>query len=198
VFAAISCSAAPPSRACIPGNCRNGVLLPPAQTTWLLFAIGPDVTNFLAVVTLNQSALGSVCLHFDCNVVEAMQMDYFMRLGFSRQGYEIRGRNSNLNSSGEDRRVVVIRLMLTTSNRRLTSPSQVSSAGEFIGRCRITASIGFPDLGKKNVKNARLWFSRWDFTRRKSTMDLLMILVPFLVVRNFKFYFSIFLSCFCN
>jgi hypothetical protein len=53
----------------------------PAQTTGRLFANGPDVTELLAVVTLRQSALGSVCLHLDGNVAGAWQMEYFLGLG---------------------------------------------------------------------------------------------------------------------
>jgi hypothetical protein len=59
-----------------------------------------------------------------------------------------RGRFIVLDSSGGDRRVVVICLTLTTSKPRLTSPSQMSSAGVFGGRWRITAFIGFSDLRK--------------------------------------------------
>jgi hypothetical protein len=57
------------------------VAAPAPQTMWRLFAIGPDVTELLAVVTLRQSALGSVCLHLDGNVAEAWQMEYFQKLG---------------------------------------------------------------------------------------------------------------------
>jgi hypothetical protein len=93
--------------------------------------------------------------------------------------------------------MVVICLILTASNPRLTSPSQISSAGVFIGRCRITAFVGFSDLGK-NVKNARLWFSRWDITPRKSTVPLVTNLVPFLVVRKLKSSLSTFFSFFAT
>jgi hypothetical protein len=63
---------------------------PAPQTTWWLFAIGPDVTELLAVVTLRQSALGSICLNLYSSVGETMQMEYFLGLGCSRQGYEIK------------------------------------------------------------------------------------------------------------
>jgi hypothetical protein len=42
-------------------------------------------------------------------------------------------------SSGGVRRVVIICLTLMTSNPRLTYPSDISSAGVLMGRCRITA-----------------------------------------------------------
>jgi hypothetical protein len=45
-----------------------------------------------------------------------------------------------------DRRVAVICMTLITSNPRLTSPSDISSAGVLWSRCRITAFIGFSDL----------------------------------------------------
>jgi hypothetical protein len=59
-----------------------------------------------------------------------------------------RGRFVILGSSGDDRRVVVICLMLTTSKPRFTGPSDMSSAGVLSGRWRITAFIGFSELGK--------------------------------------------------
>jgi hypothetical protein len=49
--------------------------------------------------------------------------------------------------SGGYRRVAVICLMLITSKPRLTSPSDMSSAGVLCGRLRITAFVGFSDLG---------------------------------------------------
>jgi hypothetical protein len=54
-----------------------------------------------------------------------------------------------LDASGGDRRVVVICLTLITSKPRLTSQSEMSSAGVFCGRWRITAFMGFSFLGKK-------------------------------------------------
>jgi hypothetical protein len=54
-----------------------------------------------------------------------------------------RGRLEIFGSSEDDRRVVVICVTLTTSKPRLTSPSDMSSAGVLIGRCRITAFMGF-------------------------------------------------------
>jgi hypothetical protein len=58
-----------------------------------------------------------------------------------------RGRFVVLDFSGGDRRVAVICLTLITSKPRLTSQSQISSAGVFCGKWRITAFIGFLDLG---------------------------------------------------
>jgi hypothetical protein len=52
-----------------------------------------------------------------------------------------------VDASEGDRRVSVICLTLITSNPRLTSPSDISSAGVLCGRWRITAFIGFSDLG---------------------------------------------------
>jgi hypothetical protein len=60
-----------------------------------------------------------------------------------------KGRFIILDSSGGDRRVDVICLTLTTSKPRLTSPSEISSAGVVYGRWRITAFMGFSDLAKK-------------------------------------------------
>jgi hypothetical protein len=60
-----------------------------------------------------------------------------------------RGMFVDRGSSGDDRRVVVICLTLMTSKPRLTSPSDTSSAWVLMGRWRMTALIGFSDLGKK-------------------------------------------------
>jgi hypothetical protein len=48
------------------------VATPAPQTTWQLFAIGPDVIELLEVVTLRQSALVSVSLHLDGNVADGI------------------------------------------------------------------------------------------------------------------------------
>jgi hypothetical protein len=58
-----------------------------------------------------------------------------------------RGRIMVVDPSEGDRRVAVICLTLITSNTRLTSPSDISSAGVLWGRWCITAFIGFSDLG---------------------------------------------------
>jgi hypothetical protein len=59
-----------------------------------------------------------------------------------------RGRFMVVDPSEGDRRVAVICLTLITSKLRLTSPSDISSAGLLCGRWRITAFIGFSDLGQ--------------------------------------------------
>jgi hypothetical protein len=56
-----------------------------------------------------------------------------------------RDRLMTLGSSGGDRRVAVICLTLTTSKPRLTSPSEISTAGVSCGRWRMGFSFG----GKK-------------------------------------------------
>jgi hypothetical protein len=118
MFSAISYSAAPPLCACNPDNwrdvfyplqqfalatcCSGGSVCPlwtylvqpaaPApQTTWWLFAVCLDVPELLAVVTLRESTLGPLCLRLDGNVAEAWQMEYFLGLICSRQGYERKG-----------------------------------------------------------------------------------------------------------
>jgi hypothetical protein len=53
----------------------------------------------------------------------------------------------DVDPSEGDRRVAVICLTLITSNPRLTSPSDIYYAGLLCGRWRITAFIGFSDLG---------------------------------------------------
>jgi hypothetical protein len=49
--------------------------------------------------------------------------------------------------SGGEWQMAVICLTLITSKPRLTSPSDVSSAGVLRGRWRITAFMGFRNLG---------------------------------------------------
>jgi hypothetical protein len=51
--------------------------------------------------------------------------------------------------SAEDLLVDDICLTLIKSNPRPTKPSEMSSAGVLNGRCRITALMGFWDLGWK-------------------------------------------------
>jgi hypothetical protein len=73
------------------------------QTVGWLFAISPDVAELLAVVTLRNSALGSVCLHPDSNVAEAWQTENFLGLCRPRKVTRDRGRLKILDSSGGDR-----------------------------------------------------------------------------------------------
>jgi hypothetical protein len=58
-----------------------------------------------------------------------------------------RGRFMVVDPSEGVRRVAVICLTLITSNPRLTSQSDISYAGVLCGKWRITAFIGFSDLG---------------------------------------------------
>jgi hypothetical protein len=58
-----------------------------------------------------------------------------------------RGRFMVVDPSEGDRQVAVICSTLITSNTRLNSPSDISSAGMLCGRWHITAFIGFSDLG---------------------------------------------------
>jgi hypothetical protein len=54
------------------------------QAAGRLFAIGPDVAKFLAVVALFEGDLGFVGLYLDCDLAEAGQLEYF--LGFNGPG----------------------------------------------------------------------------------------------------------------
>jgi hypothetical protein len=58
-----------------------------------------------------------------------------------------RGMFMVVDPSGGEKRVAVICLTLIMSNHRLTSPSDMSSAGVLRGRWGITAFTGFRDLG---------------------------------------------------
>jgi hypothetical protein len=58
-----------------------------------------------------------------------------------------RGMFTAVDPSEGDRRVAVICLTLLTSKPRLTSPSDMSSAGVLGGKWRITAFMDFRDLG---------------------------------------------------
>jgi hypothetical protein len=59
-----------------------------------------------------------------------------------------KGRGFIVAPSVDDWRVVVICLTLITSKTRFTRPSEMSSTGVLGGRCRMTALIGFWNLGK--------------------------------------------------
>jgi hypothetical protein len=59
-----------------------------------------------------------------------------------------RGRFMAVDQSEGDRRVVVIYLTLITSTPRVTSLSDISSAGVLCGRWLINAFIGFSDFGQ--------------------------------------------------
>jgi hypothetical protein len=60
------------------------VTAPTPQTTWKLLAICPDMAELLAVVTLREARLGSVGLHFDCNIAKAFDLEDILGLGCSR------------------------------------------------------------------------------------------------------------------
>jgi hypothetical protein len=60
-----------------------------------------------------------------------------------------RGRFLGRAPSDGDRRLVDICLTLIMSKPRSTSPLEMSWAGVFVGRWRITALMGFSDFGKK-------------------------------------------------
>jgi hypothetical protein len=49
----------------------------PQTARWLL-AIGPDVAELLAVVTLRETRLGSVCFHLYNNVANVCQVENFL------------------------------------------------------------------------------------------------------------------------
>jgi hypothetical protein len=70
-------------------------------------------------------------------------------IGFLGKVIRNRGMLAWEDPSAEERRVDVICFTLMTSNPRPTKPSEMSSAGVLIGRCLITALIGFWDLGWK-------------------------------------------------
>jgi hypothetical protein len=48
------------------------VAAPAPQSSGRLFAVGPNVAELLAVVTLRKSSLYSISLHLDCDVPEAL------------------------------------------------------------------------------------------------------------------------------
>jgi hypothetical protein len=119
---------------------------PAPQAEGRLLAVCPDVAELLAVTALRKIILSSTCLYPDCDVAEACQSE--IAWDFSVLGKVIRksGRFMVFHPSGGDQRVAVSGLTLMTSNPRLTSPSDMSSAGVFRGRWRITAFMGFSDF----------------------------------------------------
>jgi hypothetical protein len=78
------------------------VVAPIPKTTGWLFAVCPDVAELLAVVALRKSALGSICLRLNSNVVEAWQTEDSLQLCSYRQGYEEEGRVCYFDFSGGD------------------------------------------------------------------------------------------------
>jgi hypothetical protein len=95
-----------------------------------------------------------------------------------------RGRFKVFDTSGGDRRMVVIYLALITTKLRLTSPSNVSSAGVVCGRWLSPLHVVFR-FGVERVI-VRLLVSKWDLTDWKSAMPLVMTLILFLLLRNSK------------
>jgi hypothetical protein len=54
-----------------------------APTTYImgrLLAVSPDMAELLAVVTLRETSLDSVCLYPDCNMAKACLLEYLMDL----------------------------------------------------------------------------------------------------------------------
>jgi hypothetical protein len=80
-------------------------------------------------MALRKTILTSLCLQPNCDVTEALQSGNFLGFCRTRQGYEEEGEVYDCYLSEGDRRVAVICLTLIMSNRKLTSPSDISSAG---------------------------------------------------------------------
>jgi hypothetical protein len=81
-------------------------------------------------MTMRESTLSPVCLYPDGDVAKAIQLENFVGYSRPREGEKKQGR---FLVPSEGNRRVVICLMLTTSNPRLISPSEISSAGVFEG-----------------------------------------------------------------
>jgi hypothetical protein len=113
------------------------VTAPAAQAAGRLLAVFPDMVELLAVMALRKIILSSICLYPDCDVA-VFAVGKFLGILPSSARLLRRG--------GGDRRVAVICLMLITSKLRLSSPSDMSSAGMLSGRWRITDFKGFSDL----------------------------------------------------
>jgi hypothetical protein len=56
------------------------VTAPTPHTAGRLLAVGQDMAELLAAVTLRETSLGFVRLHPDCNMAKARQFDYLMGL----------------------------------------------------------------------------------------------------------------------
>jgi hypothetical protein len=103
------------------------------------------MAELLAVVTLSETSLGSVRLYPVYSTAKVRQSEYLA--GFLGKVSRKRGVFTVVVLSVGDRRVAEICLMLIISKPRFTSPSEIFSGGAVNGRCRITALIGFWDLG---------------------------------------------------
>jgi hypothetical protein len=67
------------------------VAAPAPRISGRLFAVGPNVAELLAVVTLCESAVCFISFHLDCNVAEASQLEDLVGFRRSRQSYEEKG-----------------------------------------------------------------------------------------------------------
>jgi hypothetical protein len=163
-----SFSASPPKRICSPDDWRDGLsLLSPTGSCSML--CGRRISFFRTLLVQVAAALTTkkgnfscsfpktwrnvwpflsfIGLYPDCDVAKAWQSENFLGFCRHRQSYEEQCMFVVADPSGGDRRVAVICSTLITSKPRLTSASDMYSAGVLRGRWRITAFMGFRDLG---------------------------------------------------
>jgi hypothetical protein len=107
---------------------------PAPHTMGRLPAVSPDVAKLLAVMALREFTQP----YMQSTLMEMWQRLFRLKIScnFADLGKVIRnkGRFLVIVPSEGDRRVVVICLTLTMSNPRVTSPSEISSAGVLGGR----------------------------------------------------------------
>jgi hypothetical protein len=108
-----------------------------------LFAVSPDTAEFLPVVTLRETRLDfirSILIATLQSLVSSNILWDFYVLGkviMKRVMFAV------VVPYAGDERVLDICLTVITSKSRFTNPSDMFTAGDENGRCRITAFVGF-------------------------------------------------------
>jgi hypothetical protein len=123
------------------------VATPIPQTARWSLTICPNLAELLAIVALCKFVL---------NPVSSALIAIWQRAVSLKTSYDFVVRGKVIRYKGRfmvwvpsvcDQRIVVISLTLVMSEPRSISPSEMSCARVFNGRCRITALMGFWNLG---------------------------------------------------
>jgi hypothetical protein len=121
---------------------------PTPQAARGLPAVRLDMAELLAVVTLCQASLGSVCLHLDNNVAQIGQFEY--SLGFFCS-WECHQEQWKICSWVPPSLVVLLDVICLTfmmSKPKSTKAFYISFAGVSERRCLMTGLMGFSGFGK--------------------------------------------------
>jgi hypothetical protein len=103
------------------------VTAPTPHTTGRLLAINPNVADLLAVATLRETSLSFIRHYPVCSMGKARQFEVLDKVIRKRRTF------TAVVPPAGDRRVVYIVLTPLTSKLRFTNPSEMPSAGAFVG-----------------------------------------------------------------